>query len=141
MNRYWVGGTGNWNDTSHWSASSGGSGGASVPTSNDDVFIDSNSGLSGGTILVPYGDCNNLTCTSGHTYTIKEDDYGGLYISGSLELGTLSPPLFRLCFYCLYYLCIFYSIGNLVSVRTNRLPPLPPVLVCKVRNFWGSHTH
>jgi len=48
MNRYWVGGTGNWNDTSHWSASSGGSGGASVPTSNDDVFIDSNSGLSGG---------------------------------------------------------------------------------------------
>ena len=86
MNRYWVGGTGNWNDTSHWSASSGGSGGASVPTSNDDVFIDSNSGLSGGTILVPYGDCNNLTCTSGHTYTIKEDDYGELYISGSLEL-------------------------------------------------------
>ena len=40
MNRYWVGGTGNCNDTSHWSASSGGSGGASVPTSNDDVFID-----------------------------------------------------------------------------------------------------
>ena len=30
-NRYWVGGDGNWLDTSNWSTSSGGSGGASVP--------------------------------------------------------------------------------------------------------------
>ena len=87
MNRYWVGGTGNWNDTSHWSASSGGSGGASVPTSNDDVFIDGNSGINGGTIMFDHnGWCKDFVCTSGHTYTIKEDDYGGLYISGSLEL-------------------------------------------------------
>ena len=49
-NLYWVGGSGNWSDTAHWSTSSGGSSGASVPTSSDDVFIDSNSGLSGGTI-------------------------------------------------------------------------------------------
>ena len=40
--RYWVGGTGTWNTTSttNWSASSGGSGGASVPTTADDVFFD-----------------------------------------------------------------------------------------------------
>ena len=88
MNRYWVGGTGNWNDTSHWSESSGGVGGASVPTEEDDVYIDSNSGFdSGGKITVSHnGSCKDFTCTSGHTYTIKEDDYGGLYISGSLEL-------------------------------------------------------
>lgn len=42
-NRYWVGNGGNWNDTNHWSASSGGAGGASVPTSSDDVFFDANS--------------------------------------------------------------------------------------------------
>jgi len=29
--RYWVGNTGNWSDTSHWSLTSGGSGGESVP--------------------------------------------------------------------------------------------------------------
>ena len=29
MARYWVGGTGNWDDTANWSTSSGGSGGAS----------------------------------------------------------------------------------------------------------------
>lgn len=42
-NRYWVGGSGDWSDTSHWSLTSGGAGGASVPTKFDDVFIDENS--------------------------------------------------------------------------------------------------
>lgn len=45
-NRYWVGGTGSWSDTSHWSTTSGGAGGASVPTSVDDVFINTTSGPS-----------------------------------------------------------------------------------------------
>lgn len=46
MDRYWVGGTGNWDasDTTHWAASSGGVGGQSVPTISDNVFFDSNSG-------------------------------------------------------------------------------------------------
>jgi hypothetical protein len=45
-NRYWVGGSGNWDtsSTSNWSTTSGGAGGASAPTSADDVFLDSNSG-------------------------------------------------------------------------------------------------
>lgn len=41
-NRYWVGGTGNWDaTTTNWSATSGGVGGASVPTLSDDVFFNS----------------------------------------------------------------------------------------------------
>jgi len=44
--RYWVGGTGSWDaTTTNWSASSGGAGGASVPTSVDDVFFDTLSNL------------------------------------------------------------------------------------------------
>lgn len=39
-NRYWVGGTGFWDNASHWSAKSGGKGGASVPAMGDDVIID-----------------------------------------------------------------------------------------------------
>jgi hypothetical protein len=39
--RYWVGGTGNWNDTNKWSTSSGGLGGADLPRSHDDVVFDS----------------------------------------------------------------------------------------------------
>lgn len=40
--RYWVGGTGTWDATSttHWSATSGGASGASVPTASDIVFFD-----------------------------------------------------------------------------------------------------
>ncbi len=45
-NRYWVGGTDNWNSTAgtKWATTSGGVGGASVPTSSDDVFFDAASG-------------------------------------------------------------------------------------------------
>lgn len=44
--RYWVGGSGTWVglNTANWSATSGGAGGASVPTIADDVFFDANSG-------------------------------------------------------------------------------------------------
>lgn len=38
--KYWVGGSGNWNDPLHWSATSGGQGGAGVPLNSDDVFFD-----------------------------------------------------------------------------------------------------
>ncbi|MBI4648115.1 MAG: SprB repeat-containing protein, partial [Bacteroidia bacterium] len=38
--RYWVGGTGDWNDPGHWTYTSGGAGGASVPTEKNDVYID-----------------------------------------------------------------------------------------------------
>jgi hypothetical protein len=51
-NRYWVGGTATWqaSNAASWSASSGGAGGASVPTASDDAFFDSASG--GGTITI-----------------------------------------------------------------------------------------
>jgi hypothetical protein len=39
QNRYWVGGSGTWHDAAHWSLTSGGPGGASVPDSTNDVFF------------------------------------------------------------------------------------------------------
>ncbi len=42
--RYWVGGSGNWSDTARWSTTSGGSGGASVPSTSDSAFINGSSG-------------------------------------------------------------------------------------------------
>jgi hypothetical protein len=41
--RYWIGGSGNVSDTGHWSESSGGEGGASVPTSGDIVYFEGSS--------------------------------------------------------------------------------------------------
>lgn len=59
-NRYWISGTGAWDNstTTHWSATSGGASGASVPISTDDVFFDGSSG--GGTVTPNY----NMTVAS-----------------------------------------------------------------------------
>jgi fibronectin-binding autotransporter adhesin len=50
--RYWVGGTGNWNDTNSWSTTSGGAGGADLPRSHDDVVFDSASNATAYTATV-----------------------------------------------------------------------------------------
>jgi gliding motility-associated-like protein len=40
---YWVGGTGMWDDPANWSFTSGGPGGACIPTPGEDVIFDANS--------------------------------------------------------------------------------------------------
>lgn len=65
-NRYWVGGSGNWDasTTTHWSATDGGAGGASVPTASDDVYLNGNSGAGAVvTITVSIARCRSLICT------------------------------------------------------------------------------
>lgn len=81
--RFWVGGTGNWNDTGHWSTLSGGGSGAAVPTSADDVTFDSNSGVGTVTIDAPAGQC--LTLLMNRTgLTIL--DTAGLTVTNTLTL-------------------------------------------------------
>ena len=68
--RYWVGGTANWDATagSKWATTDGGAGGASVPTSSDNVFFTAASGAVTVTITTSVS-MLNLTCT-GFTGTI-----------------------------------------------------------------------
>jgi len=50
---YWVGGSGNWDSTAtHWSLTSGGAGGAGVPTAADDVFFNSLSNATAYTVTL-----------------------------------------------------------------------------------------
>lgn len=62
--RYWVGGSGDWNDNSHWSTTSGGTGGACIPTVFDDVYFNAASGFTPAskTVTVNNGNayCRNL---------------------------------------------------------------------------------
>ena len=85
--RYWVGGTANWDGTAgtKWSATSGGAGGQSVPTSADDVFFDAASGAVTCT-LTATGSCRNLTFT-GFTGTITSSAFG-ITIFGDLTLSS-----------------------------------------------------
>lgn len=69
-NRYFINGgvNNNWGSTTNWSTSSGGSGGASVPTSSDSAFFDSNSPNC--TIDTTTRQCQFLDCT-GYANTLS----------------------------------------------------------------------
>lgn len=134
-NRYWVGGTGNWDtsDTSHWSASSGGAAGASVPTSADPVFINASSG--GGTItMIPNGSgqviCGGLDCTGAPATTFGGSPsylncYGSIKIVANITLnvnwnlslygtGTTTIEYNKLNQYSIYPIILIYTAQNIV---------------------------
>ena len=50
MNLFWIGGSGNWSDLNHWSLTSGGAVGGTVPTATDDVFVNNSSAAGAMTI-------------------------------------------------------------------------------------------
>jgi len=80
---YWVGGTGDWDTVtaSRWSLSSGGAGGAGVPTSTDNVIFNASSGS--GLITVSFGaSCLALTAT-GIPATLNFDCSAGVFVYGS----------------------------------------------------------
>lgn len=102
--RYWVGGSGTWDttNTANWSATSGGAGGASVPTSADAVIINNNSIVTSTpyTITCSSGVCATLTTsittstkvvTLSGTLTVSGNVSIGAYTTQSLTALTLSP--------------------------------------------------
>lgn len=84
-NRFWVGGTASWDGTAgtKWSATSGGAGGASVPTSADDVFFDAASGAVNCLISTGNTGARSITCT-GFTGTLS--GIIGITVSGNVTL-------------------------------------------------------
>lgn len=81
-NRYWVGSTDNWDGTAgtKWATTSGGAGGAAVPTASDDVFFDAASGANTITISAT-SVCKSITCT-GFTGTLAGSSQ--LTVSGNV---------------------------------------------------------
>ena len=76
--------TGNWNTTGVWSATSGGSTGASVPTAEDNVFFDSSSGAITVT-LTQAQSCKTLDCTG----------FSGTIVDGGFVLTVLGDCIFN----------------------------------------------
>ncbi len=87
--RYWVGGAGNWSQTAHWSATSGGAGGCSVPMGTTTVQFDANSG--GGSVTVDQNAALASLSTAGWTGTISVGTFN-FAVGGNLTLagGTLT---------------------------------------------------
>lgn len=100
-NRFWVGGNGTWNGTAgtKWATTSGGAGGAAVPTSADDVFLDGASGANTVTVNA-VATCLSLNCT-GFTGTLTNANNTAIDIYGSCTLVagmTLSGTFFSFNF-------------------------------------------
>ncbi|MEI6767219.1 MAG: hypothetical protein WCM76_16435, partial [Bacteroidota bacterium] len=91
-NLYWVpfsgSGTGNWDQTDHWSLTSGGPGGQCIPNAYDNVFFDQNSFTGAGqtaTINVS-AYCNSMDWTGASNYpTFGGTNTNNLSIYGSLQ--------------------------------------------------------
>jgi len=92
---YWVGGAGTWGSaaTANWSLSSGGAGGAGIPTSTDNAIFDTSSGT--GNISVNNSAvCNDLTITSTQALNIGTANLNlTLYGSLSISSGVYSLAL------------------------------------------------
>lgn len=88
--RYWVLGTGSWSstNTANWSATSGGAGGASVPTASDNVFFDVNSNVGTGAFTVTMANsprvCNDFLASGLDGTMTLAGSAIGLTVSGSL---------------------------------------------------------
>lgn len=86
--RYWVGNGGNWSDTAHWSTSSGGSGGASVPLAQDTVVFDTSSITTAGqTITIDAANMGRDVSFAAGDVGMSLAFTGQHYITGSLTLG------------------------------------------------------
>jgi hypothetical protein len=86
-NRYWVGGTANWDGTAgtKWALTSGGTGGQAIPTASDDVFFDAASGAVTCTISSGNTGAKSITCT-GFTGTLACNN--DISVAGNLTLAT-----------------------------------------------------
>ena len=89
---YWVGGSGNWNSTltTNWATSSGGTGGAGVPTLNDDVVFDnlSNATAYTVTLLAAGGICRSVTIAGPASGNVIIGGTGPLSIYGNLFIAS-----------------------------------------------------
>lgn len=86
---YWIGGSGNWSDVSHWATTSGGATTHSVPpTQDDNVYFDANSFTSGGQVVTldDHGFCKDMSW-SGATNFPTFSESANLFIYGSLVLS------------------------------------------------------
>lgn len=83
--RFWVGGTALWSNVAgtKWATTSGGAGGASNPTSADDVFFDAASGAVNCAIAVGNTGAKSINCTG---FTGQLSGTATITVSGSITL-------------------------------------------------------
>lgn len=110
--RYWVGGSGTWNNTNttNWSATSGGPGGASIPTSVDNAFFNSGSGTAAVVTVDP-------SAPTARFVTVDKPDVT-LFLAGNANLA-VSSETFELIQGTLNLNNYTLTVGKFWSANTN----------------------
>lgn len=96
--RFWVGGSGKWSDTNHWSVTSGGEPGAALPESGTSVVFDENS-FSGGRNTVTLNSAvsiGSLTATDADFVFSGKQDFtvsGSINTDANADFGKLRGTL------------------------------------------------
>ena len=111
--RYWVGGAGTWSstNTANWSASSGGSSGASVPATTDTVIFDSASGSANYTVTFDGTStgCGPLTINGPSSGTLTFDGGNQIFnVAGNLTVAASG--------------LVTFTSGNFSPIFTNTTP-------------------
>jgi hypothetical protein len=89
--RFWVGGAGTWGGSNtNWSATSGGPGGASEPTSVDNVFFNAAATY---TVTANGGQCNNITVSAG-TVTFNNPNNGSVSFIAAGNISITAATVF-----------------------------------------------
>ena len=97
--RFWVtGGTGNWNSTTNWSATTGGASGASVPSTSDTATYDASSGAGTATLdISPTVQTLTMTGFTGTlafgTNTISLNSTGSVFTGATTMTVTGTPQI------------------------------------------------
>jgi hypothetical protein len=89
VTRYWINKTTSydwWSSTTHWSATSGGAGGATVPVAGDTAIFDGANGATGNCILNNAVTVGKIVITAGYTGTIRLENQN-LSVTTDLEWG------------------------------------------------------
>lgn len=138
-NRYWVGGTGNWSgvNTTNWSATSGGSGGASTPTAADSVFFDGNSNVGTGAFTVTVAATSNCLDLNIGTVGLAFD--GVMTLAGTLGIniaGNLSLVSTNLTYTATGAL-IFTSTTVGKTITTNGKTLTSPITFSGIGGAWA----
>jgi gliding motility-associated-like protein len=84
--RFWIGNSGEWHNTSHWSETSGGEGGASIPNAQSDVVFDNNSFTSSGEIHIAQGlTCGDLIVLSSQPLLFESQTEEAIQVNGNVR--------------------------------------------------------
>lgn len=91
--RYWVGGSGTWDGTTttNWATSSGGAGGASVPTLTDNVFFDASSSPVSYTVTTTSaadGNCLDITIGNPASGVTTVAGNGNINVAGNFSTAS-----------------------------------------------------